>query len=174
MPWRRTDRPGRPGVPIGWRRPRSDPSVAPHRNFAAPPSDQMGMDCATARLAVSARLDGEGGDLSGELAPELVEAHLDGCADCRDWQDRARALTRAARVRTAPEVPDLSAAIMAAADLGPAARLAAARRQWAARIPVLRVALVALGLVHLLASLHSMVAGSAEPGSLHATHEVGA
>jgi len=134
----------------------------------------MGMDCATARLAVSARLDGEGDDLPGELAPDLVEAHLEDCADCRGWQDRARALTRAARVRTAPEVPDLSGAIMAAADLGPAARVAAARRQWAARVPVLRVALVALGLVHLLASLHAMVAGSAEPGSLHATHEVGA
>jgi predicted anti-sigma-YlaC factor YlaD len=132
------------------------------------------MDCATARLAVSALLDGEGGDLPGEMAPELVEAHLDDCADCRAWRARALDLTRTSRVRTAPAVPDLTGRIVAAVDLAPAAEAAEDRRRWAERMPVLRVALVALGLVHLLASLHSMVAGSAEPGSLHATHEVGA
>jgi predicted anti-sigma-YlaC factor YlaD len=134
----------------------------------------MGMDCATARLAVSALLDGEGGDLPGEMAPELVEAHVEGCADCRAWRARAAALARTSRVRTAPAVPDLTERIVAAVDLAPAAGAAADRRLWAERMPVLRVALVALGLVHLLASLHAMVAGSAEPGSLHATHEVGA
>ncbi|MFL6072782.1 MAG: hypothetical protein ACJ73S_05225 [Mycobacteriales bacterium] len=132
------------------------------------------MDCATARLAVSALLDGEGDDLPGELAPELVEAHLDDCAGCRAWRERALEMTRASRVRTAPAVPDLTERIVAAVDLAPAARAAGSRRRWAERIPVLRVALVALGLVHLLVSLHSMVAGSAEPGSLHAAHEVGA
>lgn len=44
-----------------------------------------------------------------------MTAHLAGCPDCRRWEDRTTAVTRLLRVRSADEVPDLSASIARAA-----------------------------------------------------------
>jgi predicted anti-sigma-YlaC factor YlaD len=67
------------------------------------------MRCDDARLALSARLDGEdGGQPAG-----LIDAHLDGCAMCRAWLDGAERVTRTVRVRSVA-VPDLTARILAA------------------------------------------------------------
>jgi predicted anti-sigma-YlaC factor YlaD len=67
------------------------------------------MRCDDARLALSARLDGEdGGQPAG-----LIDVHLDGCAMCRAWLDGAERVTRTVRVRSVA-VPDLTARILAA------------------------------------------------------------
>ncbi|GAA3512037.1 zf-HC2 domain-containing protein [Actinocatenispora rupis] len=67
------------------------------------------MECETCRESLSARLDGEAGP------DPAVDAHLAGCAACRDWSERAVALTRRLRVRPVPPAPDLTDRIMAAA-----------------------------------------------------------
>ncbi|GAA3861726.1 zf-HC2 domain-containing protein [Saccharothrix violaceirubra] len=67
------------------------------------------MECETCREALSARLDGE-----AEPVPAAdVDAHLEGCAACRSWQDEAMALTRSLRVRAASATPDLAAVVVA-------------------------------------------------------------
>jgi len=69
------------------------------------------MECAPIREAISARLDGE----DPPLPEAAVADHLEGCPACTRWADEATALHRLTRVRTAEPVPDLSAAIVAAA-----------------------------------------------------------
>lgn len=53
------------------------------------------MDCPTCREALSARLDGE--DRPGEAT--RIDAHLAGCAACREFHDRAARITRLTRTR---------------------------------------------------------------------------
>lgn len=53
------------------------------------------MDCSTCREALSARLDGE--DRPGEAT--ATDAHLAGCAACREFHDRAARITRLTRTR---------------------------------------------------------------------------
>lgn len=89
---------------------------------------------------MSARLDGE----AEPVAAADTDAHLAGCAACRDWRRRAEALTRAVRVRPVEEeVPDLTAAALAAAP-PPRRRL---------RVPAARVALAAIGFSQVLLGL---------------------
>jgi predicted anti-sigma-YlaC factor YlaD len=66
------------------------------------------MSCAFIRELVSADLDGE------LVADErvLLEAHLPGCASCRAFAERAMGLHRMTRIRLAPPVPDLGAAVL--------------------------------------------------------------
>ncbi|MFE0527824.1 zf-HC2 domain-containing protein [Micromonospora parva] len=83
------------------------------------------MGCEQWREVLSAQLDGE------ETAAELtaVQGHLDGCADCRAWFTAAAALTRRVRTRLVVEVPDRTAAILAAAT-----GAAPARKPWWRRL----------------------------------------
>ncbi|MFI6065122.1 zf-HC2 domain-containing protein [Micromonospora sp. NPDC051227] len=76
------------------------------------------MGCEQWREVLSAQLDGE------ETAAELtaVQGHLDGCAECRAWFTAAAAVTRRVRTRLVVEVPDRTAAILAAASAAPARR----------------------------------------------------
>ncbi|MFE9190749.1 zf-HC2 domain-containing protein [Micromonospora sp. NPDC007208] len=76
------------------------------------------MGCEQWREVLSAQLDGE------ETAAELtaVQGHLDGCAECRAWFTAAAAVTRRIRTRLVVEVPDRTAAILAAASAAPARR----------------------------------------------------
>ncbi|MCX2954506.1 zf-HC2 domain-containing protein [Lentzea sp. NEAU-D7] len=69
------------------------------------------MDCSICREALSARLDGE----DEGVPADQVDAHLETCAACQDWNGTATALTRTLRVRPAVPVPDLTAAILDAA-----------------------------------------------------------
>ncbi|MEU3875437.1 MULTISPECIES: zf-HC2 domain-containing protein [Streptomyces] len=48
------------------------------------------MHCSEVRTAVSARLDGE--EPPPGVPGPVVGAHLEGCAPCREWQERARRL----------------------------------------------------------------------------------
>ncbi|MBB5957103.1 putative anti-sigma-YlaC factor YlaD [Saccharothrix tamanrassetensis] len=115
------------------------------------------MDCETCREALSARLDGE---------PEPVpagdtDAHLDGCAACRAWQDEAAALTRSLRLRPATPTPDLAAAVLDAA-----APVKATTRGWYPRAALAGVAVaqLTLGLAQVLGS------GTAPAAAGHGVH----
>jgi predicted anti-sigma-YlaC factor YlaD len=68
------------------------------------------MQCQSFREAVSARLDGEPLGLDADA----LDRHLDSCAACAAWEERAADVTRRVRVTPAPEVPDLTAAVLAA------------------------------------------------------------
>ncbi|NKQ56609.1 hypothetical protein HFP15_27400 [Amycolatopsis sp. K13G38] len=61
------------------------------------------MDCATAREAISATLDGE--DPGVPLA--ALDAHVASCAACTAWQDDAAAVSRLVRIERAVEPPDV-------------------------------------------------------------------
>jgi predicted anti-sigma-YlaC factor YlaD len=79
------------------------------------------MNCSQARELISARIDGECGAEDGHQ----LDSHLARCAVCHAFEVDAISLTRAARLRPAEPVPDLSAAILRTA--------APARTRWAAR-----------------------------------------
>ena len=51
-------------------------------------------ECDRAREAISARIDGE----DPGLPDDALDAHLATCAACREWQQRAHAVTRRARL----------------------------------------------------------------------------
>src|SRR3546814_4808203 len=74
------------------------------------------MDCELIREGLSAFLDDEDAGIS----KTELDAHVSGCVGCSAWWARASELHRSVRVRPAEQVPDLSAAIVAAA--APAAR----------------------------------------------------
>lgn len=67
------------------------------------------MKCETVREALSARIDGE----QEPIPADTTDRHLNACPACQDWYRRAETLRRATILHTAPEVPDLTAAIMA-------------------------------------------------------------
>ena len=93
------------------------------------------MSCEECRHAVSARLDGE----ASQEELSAAEDHLAGCGTCRAWVREAEHLGRRLRVRTADQVPDLSADIVAAAgDLRHQRR--AMRRRTALRLGLVAVA----------------------------------
>jgi predicted anti-sigma-YlaC factor YlaD len=102
------------------------------------------MGCEECREAISAQLDGE--ELLGEEV--AVAAHLDGCADCRAFAERAARVTRLARTRPAEPGPDLVAAVLAAAP----------RRPARSRVGALRVALGAVGLGQFALAVSGVVA----------------
>lgn len=68
----------------------------------------MGVECEEYRVALSAQLDDEepGPD------PGRVDAHLARCGECRAWLRNAVAVTRAARLQPASDVPDLTETIL--------------------------------------------------------------
>lgn len=68
----------------------------------------MDCDCDTYREALSARLDGE----PGPVADDALDEHLDACAACRSWQQRAAELSRTLRVRSVQPTPDLTEAVL--------------------------------------------------------------
>ena len=85
----------------------------------------MRMRCEQIREALSARLDGE----AAEPDDAAVDAHLDTCPACAAWSQELTVLHRMVRVREAEAVPDLTAAILAAAPGAPARRRAVARTE---------------------------------------------
>jgi predicted anti-sigma-YlaC factor YlaD len=81
-------------------------------------------ECHAVRGAASALGDGE----EAILAPDVVDAHLATCPDCRSHLAAVEALDRRLRLAAAPRVPDLSAQILAAVDLGARTRRDRQRR----------------------------------------------
>jgi predicted anti-sigma-YlaC factor YlaD len=125
--------------------------------------------CSSVREAVSARLDGE----PLGMAEDALDQHLAGCAACAGWADAAAAVTRRARLAAAPEVPDLTAAVLTALPrelpgVGAAARSRLADA--AVRLALLAVAVAQAGLAW--PALASGAAAMSAP--VHVAHETGA
>jgi predicted anti-sigma-YlaC factor YlaD len=127
------------------------------------------MACERWREMLSAQLDGED---DPALRP-LIDEHLAGCAGCRAWLDSAAAVNRLTRTGMVPDVPDLSAAILAALPAAPV------KASWRRRLPIAALLYVALGLVGAVQIIlglaqiggasgagHVHVGGSAAPGHL--------
>jgi predicted anti-sigma-YlaC factor YlaD len=108
------------------------------------------MACERWRELVSAQLDGE----DDPADRPRVEEHLAGCAGCRTWLDRAAAVNRLTRTGLVADVPDLSAAILAALPVAPE------RRRWRVGPGLLYVALAAVGAVQLILGLAQVGGGS--------------
>ena len=127
------------------------------------------MSCHPFREAISARLDGEP---LGMPAREL-ERHLDACSACAGWSDEASRVTRRARLASAPAVPDLTGAVLAALPQELPGAAAAARKQLLDT--ALRLALLAVGVAQAGIAWPVLVSG---PGAMsaptHMTHETGA
>ncbi|MEW1583874.1 zf-HC2 domain-containing protein [Micromonospora vinacea] len=130
------------------------------------------MGCEQWREVLSAQLDGE------ETAAELtaVQGHLDGCAECRAWFTAAATVTRRFRTRLVVEVPDRTAAILAAAAAAPV------RQSWwrlrpgrGLLVAGLRSALGLLGAVQLVLGLAQVGRGATadhlHPTGQHLWHE---
>ncbi len=62
------------------------------------------MSCEPWQLAISAQIDGE----DPGIEPRLIEAHLDGCPECRRFQAVSEMGRRSARIQPAEEMPDIS------------------------------------------------------------------
>lgn len=110
--------------------------------------------CRDCRDAISARLDGE--DLPGES--EQVDAHLARCPVCRAFAERAARVTRLTRTRAAEPVPDLAAAVLAAA---PTPAPVATRRADA-----IRVALGVVGIGQFALAVSGVLAGAGHHGTV--------
>jgi predicted anti-sigma-YlaC factor YlaD len=129
------------------------------------------LSCDEARLALSARLDGE----PTGLAADRLDRHVGGCAGCASWLTRAQQVTRLVRVQPA-RVPDLTSAILdaVAADQArvptrAARRVRIPRRQAVTRL--LQAAVAAFAAMELSLALPVMFGFSEDH---HATHEMGA
>lgn len=119
------------------------------------------MDCRTAHLAISDRLDGriEHDDLAGRA----LDAHLTGCATCRVYAAEAATLHRQVRLRSAESVPDLTADILTAiGDDSDRARSGG-----------LRLGLAAVGAVQLLIALPALVLGDDAGLPAHTARHLG-
>jgi predicted anti-sigma-YlaC factor YlaD len=120
------------------------------------------MQCTDAQEAVSASLDGE----DPGLDPAAVERHLVGCPDCRAFARSAQQLHRAARLEPAPDVPDLTPAVLAAvaAEQPPAARDTQLGLRWV---------LVALGVAQIAVAIPALVFGSDAQLPIHTARHIG-
>jgi predicted anti-sigma-YlaC factor YlaD len=125
--------------------------------------------CPTVREALSARLDGE----PLGLPAAVLDQHLAACPACAEWADAAASVTRRLRLAAAPEVPDLTAAVLTALPrelpgVGAAARTRLADA--AVRLLLLAVAVAQAGLAW--PALASGAASMSAP--VHMAHETGA
>ena len=127
------------------------------------------MSCAPFHEAISARLDGES---LGMPAAEL-DGHLADCAVCGRWAAQAAAVTRRARLATAPAVPDLTATVLAALPRELPGVAAAARARLVGT--GLRLALLAVGIAQAGVAWPELASGRAAMSApLHMAHETGA
>jgi predicted anti-sigma-YlaC factor YlaD len=122
------------------------------------------MDCASAREALSARLDGE------LLSVERVEldAHLAVCPACRRWREDAHEVTRRFRLGSAQTVASPSEELLAA--LGSGVR----RRHRPQGVTLVRAALVAVAVAQLVwVTVPTLLFGSDRGAPIHVSHEMG-
>ena len=125
--------------------------------------------CSSVREALSARLDGE----PLGMPEEALDQHLAACAACVAWAESAAVVTRRARLAAAPEVPDLTAAVLTALPRELPGVGAAARSRLAdatVRLALLAVAVAQAGLAW--PALASGAAAMSAP--VHVAHETGA
>jgi predicted anti-sigma-YlaC factor YlaD len=118
------------------------------------------MDCDRIREAISAQIDGE----DPGLPCSDLEAHLTGCAACREWQRHAHTVTRRARLGGSFLDHDLTPRVLAA--------VTAARPRRRLRL-TLRGVLAALALAQLVISAPMLFLGHDHDAGMHAAHELG-
>jgi predicted anti-sigma-YlaC factor YlaD len=105
----------------------------------------MDMDCPSCRDALSARLDGEATPVESVAA----EHHLATCLACRTFADALTRVHRSVRVAPVDPVPDLTAAILAAAPVpGPGPSDPADVGVWRVGLALVAFAEVAVALAH--------------------------
>ena len=132
-------------------------------NLRRVPFDLRGMDCRSAREAISAALDGE-----LEVAEiRLLDRHLEGCPDCRRWREDAYALTRRTRLAVVTNAPAPDPGLVAAAQV---ARYANAKPPsgW-----LVRIGLVLLALGQIAITVPALVFGTDHDAPMHVAHEMG-
>ncbi len=123
----------------------------------------MGMNCATAREAISASLDGEAeiAEIEEGHSREELDAHLDACAACKRWREGAHEVTRRLRIAPARAVPGAPARVLAAAhtaaDGQPHAQAAAHGRPTRRPRGLTRPRLVALAVAQVVFTLPALV-----------------
>jgi predicted anti-sigma-YlaC factor YlaD len=118
------------------------------------------MDCERLRVAISTQIDGE----VPWLPPDVLETHLAGCADCRDWQRRAHTVTRRVRLGGAFLDHDLAPQVLAAVPVAPdRGRLRLVRRGL----------LIALAVAQFAIAVPMLFLGHDHDAGLHAAHELG-
>lgn len=120
------------------------------------------MDCESLREAISALIDDE--PLGVERA-ELA-AHLEQCAECRAWKDRAHEVTRRVRVASARPAPPPSARLHA---------MVAARQTppWRRERILVRAGLLLVATVQVAVTLPALILGSDHGAPIHVAHEMG-
>lgn len=101
----------------------------------------LGMDteCGAVREAASAQLDGE----VGEVGRDVVHAHVAGCVACREHVAAITTVDLGMQMAPAMPVPDLTAAIVARADLERTTQQARQRR-WVVGFAGVAMALLAV------------------------------
>lgn len=125
------------------------------------------MRCDVIREAISARLDGEATDLDDRA----LEGHVATCRSCAAWSEELDVLHRMVRVREAEPVPDLTAAILAAAPLP-----ALPRRRTsplAEPVSVARWALFVVALTQLVLAGPALLLGEDAGATVHVARELG-
>jgi predicted anti-sigma-YlaC factor YlaD len=115
--------------------------------------------CEPVRESLSALMDREW----PTLGRDEVMAHLDECADCRRWQDRAHAATRRARL-SAPQPPDALAETLI---------MALAGRRWSRWMLPVRVLLAGVGWGIATFALPALIYGIDAEAPPHVAHEMG-
>jgi predicted anti-sigma-YlaC factor YlaD len=123
------------------------------------------MDCDTVREVMSARIDGEDPRTGApRWSAGDLEAHLGSCVACREWQQRAHAVTRRARLGGSFLDHDLTPRVLAAVPAAePMRRLRLAQRG----------ALVALALAQFAIAAPMLFLGRDHDAGVHAAHELG-
>jgi predicted anti-sigma-YlaC factor YlaD len=107
------------------------------------------MDCDHCRDAISAALDGE----DPGVPADLVSAHIEACAGCREFAAAAPDLHRAARIAPAAPVPDLTDSILRAIGDEPVSVPADDRTRF------LRISLAVIAVIQLLMAVPALVLG---------------
>jgi predicted anti-sigma-YlaC factor YlaD len=130
------------------------------------PGDYEDVGCEQCRDALSAQLDGE--DDPRQRA--AVDAHLAGCADCRQWSDDAAAVTRLVRMSVVAPAPAINDTVLDAAP-GPGRRRLVGGLRLA--LGVLGFAQFTLGMAQIGAysAAEHVHSGSADVSSAHLRHE---
>lgn len=124
----------------------------------------MGVNCQTAREAISALLDDEDPAIPGWV----VDDHLHSCAECRGWQAEAHTVTRSARLAAVSTV-GVGSDEMVAAVL---TRSTPPRRPTS--ITLIRAGLVAVGAAQVAITAPLLLFGRDHAAPQHVAHEVGA
>lgn len=119
------------------------------------------MDCDTSRIAISAQLDGE--ELGVERA--ALDEHLRGCPACRTFARDAAAMHRDVRLARAPDVPDLTAPILAA--------IGARDRHPDGHEGALRLTLVVVALVQIVTAVPALILGDDAGIPVHVARHIG-